>query len=293
MPTINLKAQPNGEYIINAFDTQAAVLGKSGYIPVGATTTFTLWMKNTGTVGTMFPRVKLNLNSAAGTSICSTTGATALTSALTKYTLTCTTATNITTSPTDRYYLWVGVNLTAGSTTKTFAGELDVEGSLNANYDSQILAPLPLAPVIYSLSPNLGPTGTSVTISGANLGSLQGGSSVTFNGVAATVSSWSANTIVAVAPTTATTGPVVATVNGASSFGVTFTVGLTDSDGDGLPDAWEIQYFGNLLQAASGDPDGDGVTNIQEFYQGRNPTTGSVTDPSGAVDLKLHSPVDP
>jgi hypothetical protein len=293
MQTINLKSQPLGEYVINAFDTQSPILAKAGYIPSGATTTFTLWMRNNGTAGTIFPRVKLNLNGPSGTSICTATGTTALTSTLTKYTLTCVAGANITTTPTDRYYLWVGVNLTAGSTSKNFGGELDVEGTLNGNYDSQILAPLPLSPTIYALSPNLGPTGTSVTISGANFGTFQGGGSVTFNGFSATVSSWTSNTIVTSVPITTTTGPVIVTANGAASLGVIYTVGPADSDGDGLPDAWEIQYFGNLLQGANGDPDGDGATNIQEFYQGRNPTLGTVTDPNGAVNLKLYSPLDP
>ena len=250
-------------------------------------------MKNTGTAGTMFPRVKLNLNGSAGTNICTATGTTALTSTLTKHTLTCSAGVNITTTATDRYYLWVGVNLTAGSSTKNFAGELDIEGSLNANYDSQILAPQPLAPTIYALSPNVGTAGTSVTVTGANFGSLQGSSALTFNGLPAAIASWSATSIVTSVPTSATTGPVVVTVNGAASLGVTFTVDPPDSDGDGLLDVWELQYFGNLLQGANGDPDGDGVTNIQEFYQGRNPTQGTVTDPNGAVNLKLYSPLDP
>ena len=46
----------------------------------------------------------------------------------------------------------------------------------------------------------------------------------------------------------------------------------TDSDGDGLPDWWELQYFGNLGQNGSGDWDEDGVTNLQEYQQGRSPT---------------------
>ena len=45
-----------------------------------------------------------------------------------------------------------------------------------------------------------------------------------------------------------------------------------DSNGNGLPDSWEMQYFGNLNQAAGGDYDGDGITNIQEFFDGTNPT---------------------
>jgi hypothetical protein len=186
--------------------------------------------------------------------------------------------------------LWVGVNLTSGSSNKVFAGELELEGTLNGLWDSYIAAPLP---PIYLLSPSVGTAGTGVTITGANFGSLQGAGTVTFNGVPATVSSWNSTTIVTSVPGTATTGPVVVTANGVASLGVTFSVDPPDSDGDGLPDSWELQYFGNLLQGPNGDPDGDGVTNLLEYLQGRNPTTGSVADPNGSVDLKLYPPVDP
>ena len=45
-----------------------------------------------------------------------------------------------------------------------------------------------------------------------------------------------------------------------------------DSDGDGLPDSWEMAHFGNLNQTATGDYDGDGVDNLQEFLDGTDPT---------------------
>jgi hypothetical protein len=48
-----------------------------------------------------------------------------------------------------------------------------------------------------------------------------------------------------------------------------------DTDGDGLPDGWEIFYFGNLNQDGSGDPDGDGVNNATELAEGTNPANGS------------------
>src|SRR3984893_6572822 len=81
------------------------------------------------------------------------------------------------------------------------------------------------APTITSLSPTSGVVGSSVTITGTNFGSTQGGTStVKFNGTAATPTSWSATSIVAPVPTGAGTGNVVVAVGGAASNGVSFTV---------------------------------------------------------------------
>jgi hypothetical protein len=66
--------------------------------------------------------------------------------------------------------------------------------------------------------------GTSVTIAGINFGATQGTSTVTFNGAAATPTSWSATSIVALVPSAATSGNVVVTVGGVASNGVGFTV---------------------------------------------------------------------
>ncbi len=59
----NLKSLATGEYIIKAFDTQAGVPNAAGVITAGSTVTFNLWMLKTASAGTMFPRVKLNVNS--------------------------------------------------------------------------------------------------------------------------------------------------------------------------------------------------------------------------------------
>jgi hypothetical protein len=80
------------------------------------------------------------------------------------------------------------------------------------------------APGITSLSPTTGPAGTSVTITGTNFGASQGTSTVTFNGTAATPTSWSATSIVVPMPSGATTGNVVVTVGSQASNGVAFTV---------------------------------------------------------------------
>ncbi|PYU48185.1 MAG: hypothetical protein DMG48_21165, partial [Acidobacteria bacterium] len=86
---------------------------------------------------------------------------------------------------------------------------------------------------ITSLNPTSGVLGTSVTITGANFGATQGTSTVKFNGIAATPTSWSATSIVVPVPTGATTGNVVVTVGGVASNGVSFTV--SSSTGSGTP----------------------------------------------------------
>jgi RHS repeat-associated protein len=79
-------------------------------------------------------------------------------------------------------------------------------------------------PSITSLSPTSGTVGTSVTINGNNFGATQGTSTVTFNGTAATPTSWDDSSVMVAVPTAATTGNVVVSVSGAASNGVNFTV---------------------------------------------------------------------
>ncbi len=79
-------------------------------------------------------------------------------------------------------------------------------------------------PVIADLSPGSGAPGTAVTIQGRNFGPAQGGGSVSFNGTAASVSSWSDAAITASVPAGARSGPVTVTRGGLTSNGVDFVV---------------------------------------------------------------------
>ena len=84
-------------------------------------------------------------------------------------------------------------------------------------------------PILTNLSPNGGPVGTAVTISGANFGATKGTSTVTFNGTNATPSSWSATSIVVPVPAGATTGSVMVTVAGVASNALPYTVAVPPS----------------------------------------------------------------
>ncbi len=86
---------------------------------------------------------------------------------------------------------------------------------------------------ITSLSPTSGYYGTSVTVTGRHFGSSQGSSTITFNGIAATPTSWSDTSIAVPVPFGVSSGNVIVTVSGIASNGMKssiFPTGWSDSD---------------------------------------------------------------
>jgi hypothetical protein len=79
-------------------------------------------------------------------------------------------------------------------------------------------------PVMTNLSPSSGPVATVVTITGNNFGSTKGSSTITFNGITATPTSWSSTSIVVPVPAGALSGNVVVTVGGVASPAVPFMI---------------------------------------------------------------------
>jgi hypothetical protein len=62
----------------------------------------------------------------------------------------------------------------------------------------------------------------------------------------------------------------------ATSQTAVLTVVLVDSDGDGMPDYWEMANgFDPNVRDASGDFDGDGMSNLQEYLAGTDPKNAS------------------
>jgi len=57
-----------------------------------------------------------------------------------------------------------------------------------------------------------------------------------------------------------------------------------DSDGDTLPDDWEVEFFGDLAEEGNGDSDRNGVSNIEEYYRGTSPIV-MVRYLDGSVEL--------
>ncbi len=147
-----------------------------------------------------------------------------------------------------------------------------------------IYVPVVIAPTVTSLSPSSGLVCTSVTIAGANFGASKGTSTVTFNGTAATISSWSNTSIVAVVPSGATTGSVVVTVGGVASNGSAFTVLATPTisvTSSGTPST-----YGNSVTFTAAVTSGD--TNTATFYSGST-SLGTATPSGGTATLTTSS----
>jgi trimeric autotransporter adhesin len=174
--------------------------------------------------------------------------------------------------------------------------------------------PASFPPSIIALSQYSGAVGTSIQIAGKYFGGVQGTSTVTFNGILATPTSWSGTRIVVPVPTGATAGTIVVTVSGvastplspgAASFTVVGAQGTTSAIAvTGLASATTTHSLSITagpryvaFVASSADPSTATVTGMDKIYlrdtcqgapAGCTPATVLVsvgfdgTDPNGA-----------
>ncbi len=100
--------------------------------------------------------------------------------------------------------------------TATIPSNATSDGSFVINVNGRVSNPSTIFtlgnPTIYSISPTYGNPGTLVTIYGANFGTQNGDSRVTFNGQTATISLWQSNQITCTVPTSLTVSGDVSVV---------------------------------------------------------------------------------
>jgi YD repeat-containing protein len=206
----------NGFYAIG-FTTPANAPGLSSWQP----STYTLAVENTTTNASVqiFDVCFAQVNSTASTlsSLCQVGSINQALSTTGVRTYNCRLTTTLTTNTTDRL---IGILLLKN----TVGSRQSVTLKFNTSTDALTVTPLPV-PAISSVSPTSGTAGTSVTISGSNFGATRGTGSVSFNGTAAGITSWSNTSIVATVPALTASGNIVVTSgNGIASNSVSFTV---------------------------------------------------------------------
>lgn len=67
---------------------------------------------------------------------------------------------------------------------------------------------------------------------------------------------------------------------------------IVDTDRNGLPDWWELQYFGHLTGTdPNADPDHDGMSNLAEWIAGTNPTNAASSLRLTSISATNHSAI--
>ena len=138
-------------------------------------------------------------------------------------------------------------------------------------------------PAILNLSPSSGLSGSSVTIAGRHFSSSQGTSTVSFNGITASVTTWSDTQIVAVVPPSATTGPVVVVVGGVASNSYIFTLlGISSINPSTAPANASVSLTGAGFGATQGSSTVQ-FNNVTASVSSWSNTSITVTVPSNAT----------
>jgi YD repeat-containing protein len=153
---------------------------------------------------------------------------------------------------------WTNTSITAVVPSGATSGPVTVVDSGITSNSAQFTVLEPLS--ITSISPAIGPVGSSVTITGAGFGSAQSNSVISFYGAAAAVTSWSDTQIVATVPAAAGSGPVSVEVAGITSQGPSFTINATNQTTDSLGNASSYTSVVSAGQWLYTDGEGSGCS---------------------------------
>jgi len=151
------------------------------------------------------------------------------------------------------------------------------------------LATFVVIPVILSFSPSSGVVGTTVTISGVGFGAHQGSSTLTFNDVPATITSWTDGSITAQVPAGTSSGLIVITINGIAANSVQFTVPTPPPSITSLtPIVGAIGSSVTIKGANFGDIQNGSVI----FSKANHAATGAAVTSWGATSITVTVPGD-
>ncbi|AHF93331.1 hypothetical protein OPIT5_27060 [Opitutaceae bacterium TAV5] len=75
-----------------------------------------------------------------------------------------------------------------------------------------------------------------------------------------------------------------------SSLETTVSPLLTDADGNGIDDAWELAHFGHTGIDPTSDPDNDGLSNLAEFLADTDPNVAATSISPATLSLITFSP---
>ncbi len=142
-----------------------------------------------------------------------------------------------------------------------------------------------VAPIVSGLLPSVACIGASVSILGSNFGNELEAVEVRVDGAMQPVTFVDHGEIRVVIATGTATGNVEVLVRGVPAAAQPEVAIGADSDFDGLPDAFEVQYGLDPFDPtdAQEDPDGDDLTSTEELFLGTSPVAAD-TDGGGLND---------
>lgn len=130
-----------GEVALRSFETQSGDPGWANVIPAGSIWTFDLWLKQSSDVPLSYPKVKLYIDDGLGTPFLTVTGATPLTSIMTKFNLTAANADDVVLTATDRIFAAVSLEVAEIGGSLDY-GYLGLEGITGGANDSSMSFPI-------------------------------------------------------------------------------------------------------------------------------------------------------